>query len=144
MAPGLTLDILPYPLAVCRLSPDHKLPDWLWWLPFASVTRTGNELSLVIPQAHVPEGWVAARDWAGLAVRGPLDFALIGVLAALSGTLAEAGISLFALSTYDTDYILVRQADLKRTVLALTQQGHQVCPPAAGGYTGIPFNEETT
>ena len=76
------------------------------------MTRTDEELSLVLSEADVPRDMRAERGWRAFKVQGPLDFALTGIMARLSGVLAEAGISLFALSTYDTDYILVREGDV--------------------------------
>lgn len=93
---------------------------------FFAVTRTPGELSVVLPEAAVEAGWRAEKGWRCLAVAGPLDFALTGVLASLASPLAAAGVSLFAVSTYDTDYLLVREEDLARAVAALRNAGHRV------------------
>ena len=120
MTGDLTLSLRPGLFAVCRLAPDQALPAWLdWSADLASVTRTADELSIVCPTDQVPDGVTAERDWRAFKVEGPLDFALIGILAELSGALAKAGVSLFALSTYDTDYLLVRSADLAGAADAL-------------------------
>ena len=74
----------------------------------------------------MPEGVLCERGWAGLKVEGPLDFSLTGVLASLAQPLAEAGISIFAVSTYDTDYVLVKGGDLERAVAVLTQEKFDV------------------
>jgi hypothetical protein len=74
----------------------------------------------------VPAGTMCEGPWRMLAVRGPLDFALTGVMASLATPLADAAISLFTISTYDTDYLLVRAGDLDRAVQALTRAGHRV------------------
>ena len=109
----LRLTLLEERLAVCRLRPDGPLPDWFPGKGgIVSMTRTDEELSLVLSEADVPANVEAQRGWRAFKVQGPLDFALTGILARLSGVLAEAGISLFALSTYDTDYILVREGDV--------------------------------
>jgi len=122
---SLTLALLPDRLAVCRLPPDAPLPaetgGSLW-----SVTRTRGELSLVLAEDAVRDGWKAERGWRGLEVKGPLDFSLTGILASLATPLAEARVSLFAVSTYDTDYVLVREADLERAIEALRGAGHTV------------------
>ncbi len=123
---NLTLTVLPERLAVCQLPTTVPLPAGLHDLPFWSLTRTPTELSLVVPETHVPPGCTAELGWAGLRVEGPLDFALIGILAGLSATLAQAGVSIFALSTYDTDYILVRSADLPAARAALLAAGYRL------------------
>ena len=111
----LRLTVLDDRLAVCRLAPDAALPDWLSWTGGLTVVcRTAEELSLVCPDGELPEGVRAERGWRAFKVEGPLDFALTGILAGLAAPLAEAGISIFAISTFDTDYLLVRAADLER------------------------------
>ena len=118
----LRLSILPATLAVCRLEPGDALPDWIpWSADLVSVTRSADELSVVCPASAGPAGVTAVRDWRAFVVEGPLDFALVGVLASLAQSLAEAGISIFAVSTYDTDYLLVRAGDLAAAVEALAR-----------------------
>jgi hypothetical protein len=90
------------------------------------VTRTDEELSIVLPEDSVPMDWKAERGWRCLKVLGPLDLGLVGILASLTSPLAEAGIPIFALSTYDTDYLLVHDADLARATGALSLSGHIV------------------
>jgi len=122
----LTLTLLADALAVCRLSPDAAVPKWALSAPFSSVTRTADELSVVCAAAGVPDEIVAARDWRALRVDGPLDLALVGVLAALAVPLAEAGVSVFTVATYDTDWILVRAAQVEAACAALERAGHAV------------------
>lgn len=129
----LTLALLPGTFAVCRLPADAAVPAWAAGGGFASVTRTGGELSVVCPEGAVPAGVRCERGWRCLGVAGTLDFALAGVLASLLGPLAAAGVSVFALSTFDTDYLLVREADLGRAAGALRQAGHAVQGPADPG-----------
>jgi len=93
---------------------------------FFSVTRTPAELSAVCDAAAVPSGVKAEAPWSMLAVRGPLDFNITGVLAGLATPLAAAGISIFAISTYDTDYVLVRNDDSDRAERALREAGHHI------------------
>lgn len=123
---SLTLSVLPYKLAVCRLAPAEVDPaDFIhsaWW----SVTRTADELSLVVPETDVRPGWTAETGWRPLKVEGPLDFSLVGILANLSQILAAAGVSIFAISTYDTDYILVKVEKLEAAVAALSATGHLI------------------
>jgi len=120
---ALHLDILPHRLAVCRLAPEQPVPGWLDRMPFWSLTRTADELSIVLPEEAASPAWRIEPGWRVLKVRGPLDFGLVGVLAQLTGALAGAGVSLFALSTFDTDYLLVRESDLVRATEALTAGG---------------------
>ncbi len=131
----LGLDLVDARLAICRLAADMPVPDWVGLdTPGpVSVTRTTDELSLVLPQDRVPDGVPAERGWRALAVRGPLDFTLVGILAGLTAPLARAGIPVFALSTHDTDWILVREPDLAAAVAALEAAGHRVHTP--GGAT---------
>lgn len=125
----LTLLVLPDRLAVCRLPPDAPLPalppDGLW-----SVTRTSEEMSVILPEAAIPREqeteWKIEAGWRVLRVEGTLDFSLTGILASIAEPLAESGVPLFALSTYDTDYILIRDADLEWAKSALAASGHEV------------------
>jgi hypothetical protein len=118
--------VLPERLAVCRLAPDEPVPERLARAQFWSVTRTDEELSIVLPEELVPADWQAETGWRCLKVLGPLDFSLVGVLAFLAGSLAEAGVSIFAISTYDTDYILVKEGDLEQAKRSLAARGYTV------------------
>jgi hypothetical protein len=122
----LTLTLFTDLLAVCRLDPDAPVPPWASAGPFTSITRTPAELSIVCLDDRVPEGMRCERGWRYLAVQGPLTFALTGILASLTGALALAGVSVFALSTFDTDYLLVKESDAERTVELLSREGHRV------------------
>ena len=123
---ALTLSVLPDTLAVCRLGPDDALPPWARAGEFRVVTRTPSELSIVCPEGSVPDGVTSNRGWRAIAVAGTLDFALTGILASLASPLAAAGVSIFAVSTYDSDYILVKQETLARALEALAAAGHHV------------------
>lgn len=111
---------------MARLEADAPWPPWALESPFAALTRTGEELSLVVPAELVPPGVRAEGPWRALQVVGPLDFALVGILAELSGVLAEARISLFALSTFDTDYLLVKAEAFEGACRALQGAGHEI------------------
>ena len=102
------------------------MPTWAWTGELCAVTRTIDELSVVCSEEAVPPEAPSERGWRALKVQGPLDFSLTGVLAALTVPLAAASIPIFALSTYDTDYVLVAARDLTRAAEALTQAGHSV------------------
>jgi uncharacterized protein len=122
----LTLTLFPDILAVCRLDPDVDVPPWAFAGPFTSITRTPAELSIVCLQKKVPEGVRCERGWRYLVVEGPLAITLTGILASLTGALTLAGVSVFAISTFDTDYLLVREADAERAVDLLSREGHRV------------------
>ena len=124
----LTLSILPDPLAICRLSPAEDVPDWAMIGEFVSITHTNDELSIVCAEENVPSEVRADREWRALKVEGPLDLALTGILASLANPLAEAQINLFAVSTFDTDYLLVKGYNLTRVCDVLRQAGHVLQP----------------
>lgn len=124
----LTLHLWPQAFAVCRLPPEAPLPTWAQAAPFFSLTRTPMELSLVCLQEGVPAEVRHEPGWRCLQVAGPLAFELVGVLASLSVPLAQAGISLFVLSTFDTDYLFVKATHLQRAKDVLRQAGHEVRP----------------
>lgn len=124
--PQLRLKVLAERFAVCRLPPDSPIPRRPSACGLWSVTLTGNELSLVLPEATAPARVPTERGWRALEVAGPLGFSLTGVMASLSAPLAAAGVSLFVVSTYDTDYVLVRDNDLERAREALEAAGHRL------------------
>ncbi len=110
--------------AVCRLAPTVPVREWALRPGFFSITRTAEELSLVCAEAHVPAGIPAEFGWSCLQLEGPFPFAMSGVLAAFINPLAEAGIGIFAVSTFDTDYILVKADSLRTTIAKLEEAGH--------------------
>jgi uncharacterized protein len=128
---NLTLTLLPGLYTICRLAPDAPIPVWARTdapaVSVLSITRTANELSIVCPQAAAPADATADRDWRCLRVEGPFDLTTdVGVLAALATPLAAASIGIFAVSTYDTDHLLVHAANLDRAADALTAAGHTI------------------
>jgi hypothetical protein len=118
----LRLKVLPGAYAVCRLAPHHPIPAWFRPGALAAATYTDDELSLVVADEDVPDGVEAERDWRVFKVEGPLDFSLTGILSSVAAPLAEAQISLFALSTYDTDYVLVRAGTLQAARAVLCER----------------------
>ena len=117
---GLPLEILPATLAITRLPPDAEVPSWAGGTGrFCTISRTAEELSVVCRQDAVPAGVRHEGGWRCLRVAGTLDFGLVGVLAALLGPLAAAGVSVFVVSTFDTDYVLVRDTQLEEATAAL-------------------------
>ncbi len=127
MSPALPLELLPDPLAICRLGPDVPIPGWIDASPgFVTVSRTAEELSITALQSAVPPDIRCERDYRAFRVRGPLPLDLIGILSAIADPLAEAGLGIFAISTFDTDYVLVKSRDLAAALAALEAAGHQV------------------
>ena len=121
----MNLSILPDSIAIVRLSPEQEIPQWVWQdRSFLSLTCTTEELSIVCASSSVPTAVQREKDWVALKVQGPLDFSLTGILAGLAGPLAAHGIPIFAISTFDTDYLLVKERDLSRAKGALGQAGH--------------------
>jgi len=110
--------------AICRLHHDAPIPAWASSGGFFSITRTADELSVVCPQSFVPDGVRCERDWRCLRVAGSMDFSMIGVVASLVTPLAKAGVSVFVISTFDTDYLLVKETDVERAMEALRGAGH--------------------
>jgi len=130
----LVVDVRPGAYSVARLAPDAPVPAGLLDASgLVSVTRTPDELSIVCLTEVTPESDISDHGWRLLTVRGPLEFTLTGIMAALSGELAAAGVSLFAISTYDTDHLLVKSENLERAVLALSEAGHEVVHDQAHG-----------
>ena len=122
----LELMLLPERYGISRLAPDAPIPSWATEGPFFSVTRTGDELSIVCELSRVPVGVQSQSGWRVFKVHGPFVLTEIGVLSALAAPLAEAKLSLFAISTFDTDYLLVASETLSAAVAALEQTGHKI------------------
>ncbi len=118
----LELSFLPGRLGVCRLNPENSVPSWINTKTFFSITKTADELSIIAPQKDIPkDAGPCEKNWRAIKVEGPLDFSLTGILSSLAAPLARAKISIFAVSTYDTDYILVKDENLKDAVAVLSE-----------------------
>lgn len=126
MSHRLALRLWPQSFAVCRLPQGEPLPAWATAGALWSLTRTPRELSLVSEAELVPTGIRAETGWRLLEVEGPLDFSLTGIVVALTAPLAQAAISVFAFSTFDTDYLMVRGATLEPALEALRHAGHLI------------------
>jgi hypothetical protein len=126
-----SLELLPDHLAVYRLAADEAVPEWASGGTFSSVTRTRGELSVVCAEGLAPAEARCEGGWRIFQVAGPLDFSLTGILAAIASPLADAGVSIFAISTFDTDYIMVKEENLAKAVDALRAAGHGVSVPLA-------------
>ncbi len=122
----LKLNVLTASLAVCRLDGAASIPTWADGPGFVSITRTGEELSVVCPEERVPIDVKSERGYSAIGVEGPLAPDLVGVLVSLAMPLAEAGIPILVVGTFDTDYILVRDASLERAATVLREAGHHL------------------
>ena len=116
------LQLLPDLYVVCRLSPDEPVPVWAVG-ELVSTTRTPEELSILCRDTDVPGDVQSEPGWRCLRVAGKLDFSLVGVIARITTVLADAAVSVFAISTFDTDYFFVREIDLDRAIAAWNEAG---------------------
>ena len=115
-----TLSILPEKLGICHLDEKSPIPSWaIENINFSSIAKTRNELSIVCPQDKIPGGILAEKNWRALKVKGPLGFVLPGIVASLATPLAKAKISIFYISTYETDYLLVNEENLEKAIKIL-------------------------
>lgn len=129
---------MPGTYAICRTGPGEGLRDWLQRAgDLLSVTLTRDEVSIVCPSGAVPEGANCDRGWVALKVEGPLPLQMTGVLSALLVPLSEADVPVFAVSTFDTDYILIKRDDLPVARRELEQFGHRICLGKGRGDTGV-------
>ncbi len=113
-------------MAITRLEPEAVSPTWVETAGFSCILRTDDSLTIVCAQAFIPEGIPSDRDWRCLEVAGPLDLSLTGILASLTAPLARAGIPVFALSSYETDFILVKEERLSAARHTLEEAGYVV------------------
>lgn len=121
----MKLSVLAAPVAVCRLAADAPLPSWPRGA-FLSITRTADELSIVCDDDAVPADVQAERNWRALKLEGPIPFEMTGVASALLAPLAAAQISVFLISTYDTDYLLLKSDVFARAADILRGAGYDV------------------
>lgn len=124
--PGLTLELVAGDFAVCRLSPTEPVPAWTGSAVFSSITRTTDELSIICPAPSVPAGVRSETGWRLIKLVGPFDFGAVGILASVAEPLARAGISLLAVGTFDTDYVLIKAERLEEAGRNLTAAGHMI------------------
>ncbi|WP_026884752.1 ACT domain-containing protein [Clostridium akagii] len=122
----LTLKLLKEKYGVCRLSAEESIPKWGKNSPFYSITKTVDELSIVCYEDCIPRDIKCEKDWRVLKVQGTLDFSLIGIISSISTILAHEKISIFAISTFDTDYILVKDKDIDNAANALSNEGYEI------------------
>jgi len=111
--------------SIYRFKSESDLPDWIYSSDFYSITKTKDEVSLVAVQNDsVSDSIICNRDWRILKIQGPLDFSMTGIIAEITSILSDKKISVFTVSTYDTDYIMVKQRDLDIAIEALLSNGH--------------------
>ena len=123
----LPLTVLESRFALCRLQPGDAIPEWTSAArEFLTISRTPTELSIVVDEIAVPQSVEATRGYRALRVEGPLPLEMVGVAVSIAGPLADQGISIIPIGTYDTDYILVRDIDLPHAVATLTAAGHSL------------------
>lgn len=118
--------VLPEVFAICRLTQEQPIPEWALSNSFYSITKSSDELSIICLQSSVPDEVVKNGNWRCLKIAGPLDFSAVGILNSIAQPLAKNGISILAVSTYETDYIFVRQEQLPETLKILIKEGHEV------------------
>jgi hypothetical protein len=119
----LIVTVLAERLSIVRLEPGNGLPSWIRRSSWLSLTRTHDELSVVCESRLVPVGLPRSSPWRALQVVGPLNFELTGILKRLADPLAAAAVSIFAVSTYDTDYVLVQEGNLESALMCLKREG---------------------
>jgi hypothetical protein len=122
----LTLTVLKDVFAVCRLDPAANIPEWVRHGELTSITRTPTELSIVCSQSLAPANIVCERDWKCMQIAGPLGFTQVGILSSMLAPLANGNISIFSISSYETDYILVKEKDLESAIAILSHEGHWI------------------
>ena len=122
----LKLSVLPLRFAIVKLKPTDPLPDCANLGEFWSITHTIDEISLIIQESQVKTDWISEMGWRILKVQGPLYFSLTGIIASLALPLAEAKISIFANSTYDTDFILIKEVQLDAAIQVLKEKGFEI------------------
>ena len=121
-----TLFLLPETFAICRFRPGTPLPTWVQTDSFFSLTNTPEEVSLVCLMEGIPSDVNADRDWRCFKLQGPFPFSLVGILNSITVPLAQANLGIFAISTFDTDYILVKKDAVSQAISTLTEAGHTI------------------
>ncbi len=114
------------PYAILRLAPDSPIPAWATSREFTSITRTADELYIVCPAGHVPQDVPAGPRWSCLKLEGPFLFSQTGILLSFIQPLSGNGVPIFAVCTYDTDYILIQEEHMGGVVELLRQAGHEL------------------
>jgi len=119
---------LPGPYAIVRLASDSPIPNWATKGEFTSITRTSDELSIVCPAENLPPDVPPPHRWICLKLEGPFPFSMTGVLLSFIEPLSRNGIPIFAVSTYDTDYVLIQDDSVGAAIAELQRAGHELLP----------------
>ena len=119
----MNLSLIAGNYSVCRMDPSCSVPDWVYQSRFYSISKSADELSIVCEEQLVPGSVQTEKDWGLIKVEGPLDFSLTGILFSLAKPLAENNVSIFAVSTFDTDYLLVKIEKLQDAKAVLENSG---------------------
>ena len=128
--PKLIYSALPAKFAICRFPPDAPIPDWASQPGyFSSITRTADELSVVCAEQNVPSNLNPSRGWLCLKLHGPFPFSETGILASFIDPLSSRGIPVFAIATFDTDYVLIEEKSWALAFEALRSAGHDRVAP---------------
>ena len=122
----LTLKLLKDKYSVCRLDKNNEIPKWIFDEEIFSITKTEDELSIVCLQDKISNDIICEKDWKILKIEGPLDFSLIGILSKISTLMANNKISIFAISTYDTDYILIKEEFIDKAIEILKSNNYNI------------------
>jgi hypothetical protein len=123
----MNLIVLTGKYSIYRFENDHVLPDWIYSSDFYSITKTHDEVSVITTQSELISGnYTSSKDWRILKVIGPLDFNLVGIIADIAVILKDNKIPIFTISTYETDYIMVREKDLESGITALREKEYLV------------------
>ena len=122
----LTMKLLKERLGLCRLTKNELIPQWAINSDFYSITKTLEELSIVCSQDNIPSNIKCEKEWRALKIERQLEFSLIGILASIGTILAQKGISIFAISTFDTDYVLVKEKDIANAIRALSNEKYEI------------------
>ena len=122
----LILKLLKNKYSVCRLNKYDEIPKWIFNEEFFSITKTEDELSIICLQDKIKDDVLCERNWKVLKIEGPLDFSLIGILSKISTLMANNNISIFAISTYDTDYILIKEESIDKAIELLINNNYNV------------------
>jgi hypothetical protein len=114
------------PYAILRLEANSPIPEWTSQGEFTSITRTADELSIVCPVTNLPTTIRAPQRWTCLKLEGPFPFSLTGILLSFIQPLSDNAIPIFAVSTYDTDYVLIQEEFSEKALAVLRQAGHEL------------------
>jgi hypothetical protein len=122
----LQLSLLKDKYGICTLPNTAPIPDWALTQSLASITRTEKELTIVCRLEILPSQYQSGLNWRCFKIDGSFDLNQIGVISSISSPLADAGISIYVISTYDTDYFLIKEQNLEKTISVLSNSGHYI------------------